>query len=108
MTPDAEHAPPAAGRAEGAAARARLAALNRASLLAFWRDLPQLLAERPRQWVAYHGERVLGFAPTRAALWQQCLDQGFRPDEFLIRSIEPEDPDVAAGSFENDSTPQPQ
>ena len=68
--------------------------LGRQALLAFWRDLPRLLQERPRQWVAYHGERQLGFASTRAELWAECQRQGLRPEEFLIRSIEPEDPDI--------------
>ena len=74
----------------------RLAELGKNALLAFWQDLPQLLQERPRQWVAYHGGRRLGFGRTRTELWQECLRQGFRPDEFMIRSIEPEDPDLVA------------
>jgi hypothetical protein len=53
-----------------------------------------LLQERPRQWVAYHGERQLGFAPTRAELWAECQRRGLKADEFLIRSIEPEDADI--------------
>jgi hypothetical protein len=68
--------------------------LGRQALLAFWRDLPRLLQEHPRQWVAYHGERQLGFASTRAELWAECLRQGLQPEEFLIRSIEPEDADI--------------
>ena len=68
--------------------------LGRQALLAFWRDLPRLLQERPRQWVAYHGERQLGFAPTRAELWAECQRRGLKADEFLIRSIEPEDADI--------------
>jgi hypothetical protein len=111
MTPNAEPSAPAEGRdgrLEEAAGRTRFAALGRASLAAFWRELPRLLQERPRQWVAYHGDRRLGFAATRAELWQECLRQGLRPEEFLIRSIEPEDPDVASGSFEADPTPRPQ
>jgi hypothetical protein len=71
-----------------------LDALGRQALLTFWRDLPQLLQERPGQWVAYRGERQLGFGRTRTELWQECLRQGLDPEEFMIRSIQPEDPDL--------------
>jgi hypothetical protein len=81
---------PIPSRAEGEPAAA---ALEVQALRTYWRDLPQLLQERPGQWVAYHGDRQLGFAGTRYELWQECLKQGLRPDEFLIRIIEPEDPD---------------
>jgi hypothetical protein len=80
--------------------RPDLRALGRQALLAFWRDLPQLLQERPWQWVAYHGERQLGFGRTQTELWQECLRQGLHPDEFMIRSIEPEDPEVVDGFYE--------
>ena len=56
---------------------------------AFLRDLPQLLHERPRQWVAYHGDEQLGFAKTRAELYQACLGQGLNREDFLVCSIEP-------------------
>ena len=36
--------------------------LAQQALQAFERDLPQLWAERPEQWVAYQGDRLLGFA----------------------------------------------
>jgi hypothetical protein len=57
---------------------------------AFARDLSRLLQERPGQWVAYSGERQIGFARTQTELYRECLRQGFRRGEFLIRSIEPE------------------
>jgi hypothetical protein len=56
---------------------------------AFSRDLPRLLQERPRQWVAYHGDEQLGFAKTRAELYQACLGRGLNREEFLVCSIEP-------------------
>jgi hypothetical protein len=68
--------------------------LGKQALLAFWRDLPQLLQERPGQWVAYHGDQQLGFGRTRTELWHELLRRGLQPAEFLIRSIEPEDPDL--------------
>ena len=72
----------------------RVYTLTERALLAFWRDLPQLLEERYHQWVGYHGEQCLGFADSQEELWQECLRRRLRPDEFLIRSIEPEDPDL--------------
>jgi hypothetical protein len=57
---------------------------------AFRRDLPQLLKERPGQWVAYSGEQRIGFGATQLGLYQECLRRGFKEDEFLVRSIEPE------------------
>ena len=56
---------------------------------AFLRDLPCLLGERPREWVAYHGDAQLGFAKTRTELYQECLRRGLNPEEFLVCSIEP-------------------
>jgi hypothetical protein len=76
--------------------------MGKQALLAFWRDLPQLLKERPGQWVAYRGDQRLGFAETRAELWQQCLKQGYTPGEFLVRSIEPEDPDLVLGTGDSE------
>ena len=60
------------------------------SQAAFRRDLPRLLAERPGQWVAYHGDEQIGFARTKTELYQDCLRRGHKRDEFLVRSIEPE------------------
>jgi hypothetical protein len=37
--------------------------LQQQALNAFERDLPQLWAERPGQWVAYRGDLQFGFAP---------------------------------------------
>jgi hypothetical protein len=47
---------------------------------------------RSRQWVAYHGERRVGFAKSKTELYQACLRQGLRRGEFVVRSIEPEVP----------------
>src|SRR3954464_15719095 len=56
---------------------------------AFQRWLPQLLKERPGQWVAFHRDQLLGFAATKTALYQTCLRQGHKRGEFLVRAIEP-------------------
>jgi hypothetical protein len=64
---------------------------------AFHRALPQLLRERPGQWAAYHGDRLIGFAQDKADLYQECLRQGLPRGEFLVRSIEPETEVIAVG-----------
>jgi hypothetical protein len=64
---------------------------------AFERALPQLLRERPGQWVAYHGDRLIGFAPSKSELYQECLRQGLPRGEFLVRSIEPGPEVIAVG-----------
>jgi tRNA A-37 threonylcarbamoyl transferase component Bud32 len=57
---------------------------------AFRRDLPELLRKQPGLWVAYAGNRQLGFAPTKTELYQKCLAQGLDRSEFIVRCIEPE------------------
>ncbi len=63
--------------------------LGQQALRTFQRDLPQLWAERPGQWVAYQGERVLGFAAKQHDLYHQCFTQGFARGEFVVFCIEP-------------------
>jgi capsid protein len=57
---------------------------------AFRRDLPELMKTHYRQWVAYHGERRVGFARTKTELYQRCLKLGLSDWEFVVRSVEPE------------------
>ena len=61
---------------------------------AFLRDLPQLYAERPGQWVAYHGERRIGFSDQQHLLYQQCFAQGLPDEEFVIFCIEPQETEI--------------
>jgi hypothetical protein len=61
---------------------------------AFRRDLPGLLKERPRQWVAYHGDQCLGFAMTARELHRECIRRRLPDDEYIVRPIAPEPPDV--------------
>jgi hypothetical protein len=61
--------------------------------LQFKRDLPKLLKERPGQWVAYSGELCLGFARKQIDLAEACLRRGLKTDEFVVRYVEPWDPD---------------
>jgi hypothetical protein len=59
---------------------------------AFRRDLPRLLREHPRQWVAYHGDARVAVGPSKRQLYQECLRRGLRVGEFVVRSIRPEGP----------------
>src|SRR5947199_2439795 len=63
------------------------------STIAYKRDLPRLLNERPRQWVAYNGDRCLGFARKQIDLCERCLGLGLKDDEFIVRLVIPWDPD---------------
>lgn len=62
------------------------------SLQAFRRALPELLQKKPRQWVAFHGDRLVSFGKSKTALYQECLRQGLTRGEFIVESIEPEFP----------------
>jgi hypothetical protein len=66
----------------------------RRSQEAFRRDLRRLLQDRRlyRRWVAYHGDERVGFSPSKRQLYQECLRRGLRPDEFVVRCIQPEAP----------------
>ena len=64
---------------------------------AFRRDLPRLLAERAGQWVAYQGDQQIGFGATKTELYQECLRQGIKRDQFLVRSVEPEMDQIVLG-----------
>lgn len=57
---------------------------------AFRRELPRLLQERPGQWVAYSGDRQLGFGRTKTELYQECLRRAYDPEQFVVDLIEPE------------------
>jgi hypothetical protein len=68
------------------------------ALAAFRRDLPQLLLERRGQWVAYEGERVIGFATTKTELYQRCAREGYTA--FLVRHVERYPDEEFLGPFE--------
>jgi hypothetical protein len=40
---------------------------------AFRRDLPELLKDHYREWVAYQGEEGIGFSCSKRRLYQECL-----------------------------------
>ena len=89
------------------AEKQRLIALGRRSLLAFWRDLSQLLKTHPRQWAAYSGDVRLGIGPTRYELWQECERRGYKDGEFLICYIETQDP-AFVEAFDQPLPPEPE
>jgi hypothetical protein len=74
-------------------------------LKAFHRDLAQLLKEYPRQWVAYHGAQRIGIARTQLELYQECVRRGIPTEEFVIRWIEPEMPELVVDPFGLDRGP---
>jgi hypothetical protein len=66
---------------------------------AFARDLSGLLKERPGQWVAYHGNRQLGFARTSTELYEKGLAQGIPEDDLSVLRIEAETPQEKVPPF---------
>ncbi len=75
----------------------QLADLKQQALQAFQRDLPQLYAERPGQWVAYQGDRQLGLAAHKHQLSQECFQHGLQRDEFVIFCIESQETEMTLG-----------
>jgi hypothetical protein len=73
--------------------------LGALALATFRRDLPRLLQERPGQWVAYHGEEVVGYATTARELYQKCLSRGYRGPDYTVRCIEPEPPEIVDSPY---------
>ena len=59
--------------------------------------MPQLYAQRPGQWVAYRGDRQIGFSDQQHLLYKQCFDQGLQREAFVIFCIEPQETDVWLG-----------
>jgi hypothetical protein len=71
--------------------------LKQEALRAFERDLPQLYAQRAGQWVAYRGDRQIGFGDQRHLLYQQCFDQGLQYEEVVVFCIEPQETEMWLG-----------
>ncbi len=69
---------------------------------AFQRDLPELMKEHRRKWVAYHGNERIGIAPTKEELLQEGLNRGWRTDEFVVRWIEDLMPGIVVDVFNLD------
>lgn len=79
----------AGGAATGVSAYAFVSPLMIEADAAFRRDLPQLLEDRPGEWVAYHGPERIGFAPTKDEMYRRCRERGLGEDEFLVSCVEP-------------------
>ena len=67
--------------------------MTRRAQAAFQRDLPQLIKNHRRRWVAYHGDRRVAIGSSKRQLFQQCRHQDLPPEEFVVRLIEPEMPE---------------
>jgi hypothetical protein len=59
---------------------------------AFRRELPALMKTHYRLWVAYHGDRRLGFGKSKVKLLREWLNRGIPDEELLVRSVEPDMP----------------
>jgi hypothetical protein len=55
---------------------------------AFRHDLPQLLREHARHWVAYHGRTRVGLCSSKNKLFDLLLCAGYKRGELLVRRIE--------------------
>jgi len=64
------------------------------SQMAFWRDLPGMLADRRnhRKWAAYHGEDRVAIAPSKVDAYKECLRRGLERGEFYVGKLQT-DPD---------------
>jgi hypothetical protein len=71
--------------------------LQQEALAAFQGDLPELWRRRPGQWVAYQGDRQIGFAAQKHLLYEQCLQSGLCRDEFVVFCIEPQETEITLG-----------
>ncbi len=78
----------------------RIPPLIEQAWVGFRRDLPQLLRERPGQWVAYHGDKQIGFAKTDLELHRERSRRGIEEDEFLVLCIEPEVEGIIMGPWD--------
>lgn len=56
---------------------------------AFYSELDQLLDAHDGKWVAYHGEKKLGFGNSRVELLAECVKSGIPMDDIAIFLIEP-------------------
>jgi hypothetical protein len=71
--------------------------MQRQALDAFQQDLPRLWTERPGQWVAYQGNRLLGFSAQKHEVYQRCLEAGLQLDEFVVFCIEAQETEMVLG-----------
>ena len=68
------------------------------ALKTFESELPQLWKQRPGHWVAYHGDKQLGFGKTRTGLLHKVWRLGIPDDELQVCLIEPLDDEDFIGA----------
>jgi hypothetical protein len=66
-----------------------MSAARYAAYEAFYRDLPELAKTHRGLWVAYTGDRRVGFGKDSTELYQRCLAQGLKRGDFLVQKVEP-------------------
>jgi hypothetical protein len=71
--------------------------LKQDALQGFLRELSELYGIRPGQWVAYQGNRQVGFAAQKHTLYRQCFDQGLPREEFVVFCIERQETEITLG-----------
>jgi hypothetical protein len=59
------------------------------SIDAFRRDLPEMLKTHYGKWVAYNGDKRIGFGRTETDLYEECFRLGLTRDDFVVSAIEP-------------------
>ena len=72
----------------------QLRSLQQQARQASERDLPDLWAERPGQWVAYKGDQRLGFAAQKYQMYQECMQRGLQLEEFVVFCIEAQETEM--------------
>lgn len=91
------------GQLEGAAGGEDLEvpAGIRCSKATFLRDLPELLRNKKLRdrWVAYHGDRRLGFGRDGRTLYHECLRRGLTGDDFYVGLIQPYEPEPEEAEY---------
>ncbi len=58
------------------------------SIDAFRRDLPKLLKTHLGQWVAYHGDKRIGFGKTETELYQEGFRRSLTRNDFIVGFVE--------------------
>jgi len=61
---------------------------------AFRRHLPELLQNKRlyRQWVAYHGDELVGIGRSETDLYEECFRRGLKDEDLAVCLIVPELP----------------
>ena len=60
------------------------------SIDTFRRDLPELVKTHNGKWVAYYGNKRIGFGRTETELYEEGFRRGLTRHEFVVFGIEPD------------------